>query len=170
MNRTPLLVRWTLAAAAIAAAAGCDSHPSARSVGRAKEAPQSGLPETTMTIGHKTFTLEIAASDAAHETGLMNRDSMPSDHGMIFVFTGESPRTFWMKHTRIPLDILYVDATGKVVSVHQMKPFDLSPVASRGAARYAIELNEGAATAAGVKDGDQLSLPPDVTGAKSDAR
>jgi hypothetical protein len=68
-----------------------------------------------------------------------------------------------MKHTRLPLDILYVDRNGKVVSIHQMQPFDLTGATSRGPAQYAIELNQGAAAAAGVKDGDQLQLPENVT-------
>lgn len=125
-------------------------------------APQSGLPTVTMPIGSRTFTLEIADTDRTQEIGLMHRDSMPSDHGMIFVFPSERPLNFWMKHTRIPLDILYVDAGGTVVSIHQMQPFDLKGSVSRGPAKYAIELNQGAAQAAGVKAGDRLTLPPSI--------
>ena len=78
---------------------------------------------------------------------------MPADHGMIFVFRDESPRAFWMKNTLIPLDILYLDATGRVVSVKQMKPHDLTRVPSDGPAMYAIELNAGRRRAGGREGG-----------------
>jgi len=78
---------------------------------------------------------------------------------MIFVFDHEEPLGFWMKNTRIPLDIIYIDSTGRVVSVKQMKAFDTSSTPSDGPVQYAIELNQGAATAAGVKAGMSLRLP-----------
>jgi uncharacterized membrane protein (UPF0127 family) len=112
-----------------------------------------------MQLGKQTFTLEIASTNATREHGLMQRDSMPADRGMIFVFANAETRSFWMKKTRIPLDIIYVDAQQRVVSVKQMKPYDLTPVPSGGAAKWAIELNKGAAETAGVKAGDQLSIP-----------
>ena len=84
---------------------------------------------------------------------------MPSDHGMIFVFESDEPRAFWMENTRIPLDILFVASDGHVVSIHSMKPYDRTAVPSDGPARYAIELNQGAAQSAGVKAGDILQLP-----------
>jgi uncharacterized membrane protein (UPF0127 family) len=115
-----------------------------------------------MPIGGETFTLEIADDEQEKEWGLMARASMPADRGMIFVFRDESPRAFWMENTLIPLDILYLDATGRVVSIKQMKPRDRTPVPSDGAAMYAIELNEGAARRAGVKAGDVLAIPEEI--------
>jgi uncharacterized membrane protein (UPF0127 family) len=120
---------------------------------------KSGLRTVQMQIGQKKFTLEVADTDSSREYGLMRRDSMPSDHGMLFVFADERPLSFWMKNTRIPLDIIYVDAQGRVVSLHQMKPYDLGTTSSDGPAQYAIELNQGAAANAGVKAGDQLVIP-----------
>jgi len=121
--------------------------------------PASGLATVKMQLGNKTFTLEVADRTDARAYGLMRRDSMPSDHGMLFVFDREQNLSFWMKDTRIPLDIVYVDAQGRVVSVKQMKAFDLSGVPSDGPAKYAIELNKDAAAAAGVKAGMTLNLP-----------
>ena len=115
-----------------------------------------------MPIGRETFTLEVADDEREQQWGLMARESMPADRGMIFVFDDEEPRAFWMKDTLIPLDILYLDAGGRVVSIKQMKPRDLTSVPSDGPAMFAIELNEGAAARAGVKAGDTLAIPPEV--------
>jgi uncharacterized protein len=87
---------------------------------------------------------------------------MPADRGMLFVFEDERERSFWMKNTHIPLDIVYADANGKVVSVKPMKPMDESPVPSDGAAKYAVEINQGAAKRAGVKAGDVLIIPAEI--------
>jgi uncharacterized membrane protein (UPF0127 family) len=118
-----------------------------------------GLATVPMEIGNKTFTLEVADRTDSRTYGLMRRDSMPADHGMIFVFDKEEQRGFWMKNCRIPLDIIFLDAGGKVVSVKQMKPYDLSSTPSDGPAQYAIELNKGAAEGAGVKAGMTLKIP-----------
>jgi uncharacterized membrane protein (UPF0127 family) len=112
-----------------------------------------------MKIGDKTFTLEVADSDATRQKGLMRRDSMPKDHGMIFVFAREAPLGFWMLNTRFPLDIVYLDSKGKIVSIKQMKPYDRTTVPSDGPAQYAIELKHGTALDAGIKAGDVLELP-----------
>jgi uncharacterized membrane protein (UPF0127 family) len=124
--------------------------------------PQSGLKTVSMQIGNRTCSLEVADTDKARETGLMNRDSMPSDHGMIFVFAGEEPRSFWMRNTRIPLDIIYLDSEGRVVSIHTMYAFDLRGTPSAGPAKYAIELNAGVAKEVGLKAGDRLDVPANV--------
>ncbi len=89
---------------------------------------------------------------------------MPGDHGMLFVFPHESVVNFWMKNTRFPLDILYLDHADKVVSIHQMKPYDLTPISSDFPAQYAIELNLGAVGSAAVHVGDVVSLPTSATG------
>jgi len=112
-----------------------------------------------MNIGSEQFALEVARSPAEQETGLMKRDSMPKDHGMIFVFPNDEVRKFWMKNTRFALDILFLDAKGKVVSIHQMKAYDLHETSSDLPARYAVELNDGAAAESGVKTGDDVDIP-----------
>ena len=142
----------------------CDAAP-AQPAGPAV-AVNAGLPTAALKIGNATFTLEIADTPAAEEIGLMNRDALPPGRGMIFLFDREEPRNFWMKNTRIPLDILFLDKAGKVVSVGHMKPFDLSKTPSGGPAMYAVELNAGAAAKAGVRPGDLIDLGP-ITAATS---
>jgi uncharacterized membrane protein (UPF0127 family) len=111
--------------------------------------------------GHR-FQVEIAADEASRERGLMFRENMPSGHGMLFVFDDAQVRTFWMKNTPLPLDILYFDQNYKLVSVQRRVPSCLSsssncPVyPSEGAAQYVLELNAGTADKLGVKPGDTL--------------
>lgn len=120
------------------------------------------LPTVSMPLGSKTYTLEIASNNATRQKGLMERDAIPENWGMIFVFPDEAVRGFWMKNTRIPLDIIYVDASGKIVSIHQMKPYDLTSTFSKLPAKYAIELNVGQAATAGLKEGDVLVIPAEA--------
>ncbi len=125
------------------------------------DAASSDLPTTRMQIGQAMFTLEIAADPDQRATGLMHRESMPDDHGMIFVFPDDQGRRFWMKNTKIPLDILFIRSDGQVVSIQQMEP-DTGEAQTSRLVRYAIELNQGAARRAGVKEGDVLELPREV--------
>jgi uncharacterized membrane protein (UPF0127 family) len=122
----------------------------------------SNLPTTQMAVGRKTYTLEIAATERQRNKGLMQRDSIPKDHGMIFLFADEADRGFWMHNTRIPLDILYLNSAGRVVSVHRMEPYVEETTKSKAPAKYAIELNAGEAEAAGAKEGQLLEIPPSV--------
>lgn len=118
-----------------------------------------GLATVKMSIGQRAYTLEVANTQASEEHGLMERDSMPENHGMIFVFSNERVLEFWMKNTRFPLDILFVDSDGKVVSIKRMEAYDLHTTSSVFPAKYAIELNAGQAQLSGIKVGDQLSIP-----------
>ncbi len=122
----------------------------------------SGLRTVQMQIGGQSFTLEVAANEADRARGLMERQSMPADAGMLFVFDRERYLSFWMKNTLIPLDILYLDDAGRIVTIAQMKPLDETGVPTRAPARYAVELNAGTARRLGVRVGDVLRIPPDA--------
>lgn len=124
-----------------------------------KAAGEGELRAVEMKIGQRDFTLEVADTPAARQRGLMHRKSMPEDRGMIFVFPGEAVRDFWMRNTHIPLDIIFVNAERKVVSIEQMKPYDERGASSGKPAKYAIELNKGMAEKAGVKVGDVVEIP-----------
>ena len=127
-----------------------------------QEKSASGLPTVKMNLGRQTFVLEVARTEPQQQKGLMDRDVLPPDHGMIFVFPTEEVLSFYMKNTRFPLDIVFLDSQGKVVSIHQMKAYDLSTTSSDEPAKYAIELNKDAAATAGVKVGDVVPLPPEL--------
>jgi uncharacterized membrane protein (UPF0127 family) len=115
-----------------------------------------------VSLGGRPFRLEVAATDDVRQKGLMRRPALAPDGGMIFVFPREQELGFWMKNTAVPLDIVYVDAGGRVVSVKQMAPYDLGRTSSDGPAKYAIELNRGTAARLGLKAGDRIDLPERV--------
>jgi uncharacterized membrane protein (UPF0127 family) len=114
----------------------------------------------------KRFSVEIADDDAERARGLMFRDEMAADHGMLFVHDIEEPQSFWMKNTRIPLDIIYFDHERKLVSVAKAPPCSLGdscpPFPSEGPAMYVLELNAGTAETLGAKAGDELKFGPGI--------
>jgi uncharacterized membrane protein (UPF0127 family) len=111
--------------------------------------------------GHR-YTIEIAADNASREHGLMDRTEMAADHGMLFVFDDELPRAFWMKNTKIPLDMLFFDGDQKLISIaHDVQPCvsDPCPGYSSGApARYVLELNAGESAKLGLTSGDPIAI------------
>lgn len=116
-------------------------------------------------LGGKRFSVEIADSSEEQALGLMFRDSMPEDQGMLFIFPNEAPRSFWMKNTRIPLDIMYFDKDLKMVSISaNAKPCRVSRCSSYPSiapAKFVLELNAGMASELGVGVGDRLTLDLD---------
>lgn len=139
-----------LLAPLVVVAGGCRNDPQ-------KPPAESGTVDVT--VGAKPFRLWVATTPDAQAYGLMNRSSLPADRGMLFVFPREQDLSFWMKNTLIPLDIVYLDAGGRVVSIKQGRPLDLTGIPSDGPAQFVIELNAGASAAAGLKPGDRVDLP-----------
>jgi len=146
MMRSPSPVRVSAALALLLSMQACASPPAG---------PYVELK------GHR-YTIEVAADDAARARGLMDRASMDADHGMLFVFDDDAPRAFWMKNTKLPLDMLFFDANRKLVSVqHNVPPCqaDPCPAYSSGApARYVLELNGGQAQTLGLTPGDEMQI------------
>lgn len=88
--------------------------------------------------------IEIAATEFDVQTGLMYRDSMKKNQGMLFVFDNTIPRYFYMKNTKIPLDIIYLDDAKKIVSFQKnAKPMDETSLPSNAPAKYVLEVNAG---------------------------
>ena len=110
-------------------------------------------------IGGRAFTLELAISPEERIQGLSNRDHLPPDAGMLFVFAEESVLAFWMKDTLIPLDILFLDQEQRIVNIHTMTPQPGTPTdrltvyRSAAPAMYAVEVNAGAAAELGLAPG-----------------
>nr|WP_255720558.1 DUF192 domain-containing protein [Acuticoccus kalidii] len=107
--------------------------------------------------GPHRFTIEIADDPVERATGLMYREEMARDHGMLFDFGREGPRAFWMKNTPLPLDIIFTKADGTVVSIaRNTTPFSTDSIPSEGDARFVFEVNAGVADAIGLAAGDRL--------------
>ena len=118
-------------------------------------------------LGSHRYQVEIADDDAERARGLMFRDAMPADHGMLFVHEGEEPQAYWMKNTRIPLDILYFDNARRLVSQQRdVPPCSLGdgcpPYPSDAPARYVLELNAGQAAKLGLSEGAELHFGPGI--------
>ncbi|PXA03423.1 DUF192 domain-containing protein [Coraliomargarita sinensis] len=112
-----------------------------------------------ITIGESTLQLQLALTPAEHQKGLMFRRELPEDHGMLFIFERPRQQGFWMKNTSLPLDIGYLDPSGRLIEVHPLFPFDETPVASRSRQiLIAIETNRGWYAKNGVKPGAQLDV------------
>ena len=114
----------------------------------------------------KRFGVEVADDPAERERGLMFRDEMAADHGMLFIHDADDIQSYWMKNTKIPLDIAYFDHDRKLVSVAHAPPCSLGdqcpPFPSAGPALYVLELNAGTVDALGAKPGDELKLGPGI--------
>ncbi len=105
--------------------------------------------------------VEIADGPFERARGLMYRKSLGEDRGMLFVFSRDQELSFWMKNTRIPLSIAYIDSKGRITDILDMKPLDDKPphYVSSEPAQYALEVNQGFFDEHGVKVGDHAELP-----------
>jgi len=88
-----------------------------------------------------TLSVELALTPQEQAKGLMYRTELADDSGMLFVFQGEAPRSFWMKNTLIPLDMIFIKRNGEILNIHQNAiPHDLTPVSSQGDAYAVLEI------------------------------
>lgn len=103
--------------------------------------------------------IEIAETPAEQQQGLMNRSFMRNDQGMLFIFDRDEPRSFWMKNTIIPLDIMYVTSGMHIVSIAaDAQPFSEASIPSQGPAMYVVEVNSGFAAQYGITPGMKISF------------
>ena len=114
-------------------------------------------------VGGERFQVEVADDDAERARGLMFRDAMADDHGMLFIHDRQEPQAYWMKNTRIPLDILYFDRDRRLVSQQRDVPpcsagDACPPYPSNAPARYVLELNAGEAAKLKLENGAELTL------------
>ena len=126
----------------------------------------SGCPKfsDSVELRGQRFGVELANDDATRARGLMFREALAADVGMLFIFDDEQPRAFWMHNCKIALDILYFDRDFKLVSsALSVPPCSLEPsqcpsYPSEKPAKYVLELAAGRATEIGVMPGDKLSV------------
>ena len=120
------------------------------------------LPTVRVAIKGHDLTIELATTPEARSCGLSLRDSLPENRGMLFVYSEPEILTFWMKNTRMPLTIAFIDTAGRIVSIQKMNPFPITTIyASPVPALYALEVNQGWFEENGVGVGDvvEFNLP-----------
>lgn len=107
--------------------------------------------------GPVTFSVELALTADDRATGLMNRQSMPADHGMLFRFDQTRQVLMWMKNTPLPLDMIFIDADGVIARIAEdTTPFSETIIPSVAPVRYVLELNGGTAAQRGIAAGDKV--------------
>jgi uncharacterized membrane protein (UPF0127 family) len=107
--------------------------------------------------GVQAFTVEVARTERQREYGLMCRRALAPDRGMLFVFDRPTPQMFWMRNTLIPLDIVYIGADGRVVSISRnVQPLDESGAPSGAPAQFVLEIAAGRAAQIGLLPGDRV--------------
>jgi len=103
--------------------------------------------------------VEFAESDYEHQTGLMYRETMKENQGMLFIYNSERVRNFYMKNTYIPLDIIYYEADSTLVSIQKnTTPRDETSLPSEGPAQYILEVNGGLSDEWGLEKDDKMSF------------
>jgi uncharacterized membrane protein (UPF0127 family) len=107
------------------------------------------------------FEVEIVTTPETRAQGLMFRKSLAANGGMLFIYPGEQPVSFWMKNTLIPLDMLFVREDGSIAHIaHNAIPHDETPIDSGAAVKAVLEVNGGTANALGIKEGDRVEYQP----------
>jgi len=110
--------------------------------------------------GTHGFTVEIADTPEEQRRGLMFRREMAEDAGMLFLYEEEEPQSYWMRNTYIPLDIIYINAEGRIVSIQRdANPLDDTSLPSYAPAIAVLEINGGLSDRLGIRDGDEVIHP-----------
>ena len=164
-------------AGALALLAACSERPSAQPAPAASQTPAAAISaptkapigavgeapagfealETVTPSGRTRFFVEIADNDAERERGLMFRKSLAPDRGMLFDFKTPREVAFWMRNTLIPLDIIYIQADGTVLSIaRNATPLSEAPIPSGGATLGVLELAGGRSAEIGLMPGDRI--------------
>lgn len=132
----------------------------------AQETAQPPLPTITLKAENgRAITAEVADETHERAAGLMFREKLSPDSGMLFVMPRPDRAAFWMKNTVIPLSIAYIDQTGTILEIHELKPHDETTVRSVfPTVAYALEMEQGWFAKAGVNPGEKLRGLPPLTG------
>lgn len=125
----------------------------------AQNSPQS-LPTLKLSAGIHNIVAQVAQTPDQHATGLMFRQTMPTNEGMLFVFEQPAKQCFWMKNTFLPLSTAFIADDGTIVNIEDMKPQTLDSHCSAQPVRYVLEMNQGWFAKRGIKPGSKLTGRP----------
>ena len=120
----------------------------------AAQGPQ--MPVVTLSAGMHLVRAEVAFTAESRMQGLMFRKSLGPNQGMLFMFTEDERHCMWMKNTYVPLSVAFIDAKGRVVSIHDMEPQTETSHCAKGPTRYALEMNKGWFKGKGIAAGAEI--------------
>jgi uncharacterized membrane protein (UPF0127 family) len=127
----------------------------------AQTGPQPTLPTTRLTAGMHIITAEMATTPNSRTVGMMFRQTVAPNHGMLFVFEYKGQQCFWMRNTPLPLSIAFIDDDGTILQITDMAPKSDALHCSEHAVRYALEMEQGWYGKKGALVGSRLrGLPP----------
>ena len=118
------------------------------------------FPTTKLSAGMHLIQAEVAQTDPQRQQGLMHREKMANNHGMVFVFDQPATQCMWMKNTPLPLSVAFIDADGKIVNIEDMQPKTLDSHCSAKPVKYALEMNLGWFKQKNVKPGSDVKGLP----------
>ena len=121
--------------------------------------PQLNLPRIQLQAGMHLIDAQVASLPAQRNIGLMWRQSMPTNEGMLFVFEQPAVQCFWMKNTLIPLTAAFVADDGTIVNLADMQPLSTQSHCSTAPVRYVLEMQQGWFAQRGLQAGSRLRAP-----------
>ena len=122
-------------------------------------AQERGLPRTTLQAGMYLIRAEVAADTDSRARGLMFRERLATNEGMLFVFEQPSTQCFWMRNTLVPLTIAFLADDGRIVNTADMEPKSEASHCSGESVRFALEMERGWFAKRGLSRGDKISGP-----------
>jgi uncharacterized membrane protein (UPF0127 family) len=128
--------------------------------GLAPAGAQEKLPVTTLSIGIHLIQAEIAIRDEERAQGLMFREQMGQNEGMVFRFNSPNQICMWMKNTLLPLSVAFIDDSGNIINIEDMKAQTLDAHCASKPARYALEMNQGWFKKKNIKVGSSVTGLP----------
>ncbi|WP_414691169.1 DUF192 domain-containing protein [Noviherbaspirillum sp.] len=149
-----MISRTQLSASTLLAAVLAFNSPVAMSQQPAK------FPVISLNAGIHVIKAEVAARDAERQQGLMFREKLGPNEGMVFLFEAPAGVCMWMKNTVIPLSVAFIDESGKIVNIEDMQPQTTNPHCAKRPVRYALEMNQGWFKQKNIKPGSAIDGLP----------
>lgn len=128
--------------------------------GQAQTGPQPPLPTVKLSAGMHLITAELADDDRERMIGLMFREKLAPNHGMLFDFKGRAIHCMWMRNTLIPLSVAYLEDDGTIVNIEDMAPKTEDSHCAKKPVRFALEMDKGWFAQRGIKPGMKLGGLP----------